>query len=63
MLTMKYKWIESYPDRVVLAVAFEEHTKENHRELKQRGYRKTTAVAVDEDGAWVVMYEKKAKWA
>lgn len=56
-----YKWIESRPDKEVLAVAFEEHTQENHRELKRMGYRKTTAVAIDEDGLWIVMYEKNVK--
>jgi hypothetical protein len=54
-----YKWIETHPEREILAVAFEEHTQESHRELKRMGYRKTTAVAIDEDGSWIVMYERK----
>ena len=55
---MFYKWIEEHPTRVIIAVDFNAHTKENHAALKRAGFRKTTAVAVDNDGLWVTMYEK-----
>lgn len=50
--------IEHYDTFSTLAFPFEPYDKNVHKELIGMGWKKTTAVALNDNGDWVVMYRK-----